>query len=42
VRLIIGAPRNYVSVVPDKSTSAAIAEELHDAVRELAQQHAGR
>lgn len=42
VRLIIGAPRNYVTIVPDKSASAAIAEELHDAVKELAQQHAGR
>jgi len=40
VRLIIGAPRNYVSVVPDKSASAAIAEELHDAVSALARQNA--
>lgn len=42
VRLIIGAPRNYADVVPDKSASLAIAAELHSAVSELASQHAGR
>jgi hypothetical protein len=42
VRLIIGAPRNYAAVLPDKSASAVIAAELRDAVKELAQQHAGR
>jgi 1-acyl-sn-glycerol-3-phosphate acyltransferase len=36
VRLIIGPPRNYVSVAPDKGASAAIAEELRDAVSALA------
>jgi 1-acyl-sn-glycerol-3-phosphate acyltransferase len=35
VRLIIGAPRNYVLLPPEKSTSAAIAAELHEAVKEL-------
>jgi 1-acyl-sn-glycerol-3-phosphate acyltransferase len=41
VRLIVGAPRNYADVVPDKSASLAIASELHSAVSELASQHAG-
>lgn len=40
VRLIIGAPRNFVSVVVDKSTNTAIAEELHDAVAQLAKRYA--
>jgi hypothetical protein len=42
VRLIIGAPRNYASTPPDKTTSASIAAELRAAVQQLAQQHAGR
>jgi len=42
VRLIIGAPRNYAAVPPDKNASAAIAAELRAAVQQLAQQHAGR
>lgn len=42
VRLIIGAPRNYASVLPDKTSSIAIATELHDAVKQLALQHASR
>jgi 1-acyl-sn-glycerol-3-phosphate acyltransferase len=42
VRLVIGAPRNYAAVLPDKTSSAAIAAELRAAVQELAQQHAGR
>ena len=39
VRLIIGAPRNYVRITPDKAASSAIAEELHDAIARLAQQN---
>jgi 1-acyl-sn-glycerol-3-phosphate acyltransferase len=35
VRLIIGAPRNYVLLLPEKNASAAIAAELHEAVKEL-------
>jgi 1-acyl-sn-glycerol-3-phosphate acyltransferase len=42
VRLIIGAPRNYATMPPEKNASAAIAAELHGAVKQLAQQHAGR
>jgi hypothetical protein len=42
VRLIIGAPRNYAAVPPDKNATAAIAAELRDAVQQLAQQHARR
>jgi 1-acyl-sn-glycerol-3-phosphate acyltransferase len=42
VRLIIGAPRNYGAVVPDRNSSAAIAAELRGAVEQLAQQHAAR
>jgi hypothetical protein len=42
VRLIIGAPRNYASVPAEKNASAAIAAELHGAVKELAQEHARR
>jgi 1-acyl-sn-glycerol-3-phosphate acyltransferase len=34
VRLIIGAPRNYASLTPDKNVSSAIAEDLHDAGRQ--------
>lgn len=40
VRLIIGPPRNYASVVPDRSSSATIAAELRFAVQELARRHA--
>jgi 1-acyl-sn-glycerol-3-phosphate acyltransferase len=40
VRLIIGAPRNYATVAPDRAASAAIAGELQTAVQQLAQQHA--
>ena len=39
VRLIIGAPRNYLGITPDKGASSAIAEELHDAIARLAQQN---
>jgi hypothetical protein len=42
VRLIIGAPRNYAAVPPDKNASAIIAAELHSAVQQLAQQQASR
>jgi 1-acyl-sn-glycerol-3-phosphate acyltransferase len=35
VRLIIGAPRNYVLQPPERSASAAIAAELHGAVKQL-------
>jgi 1-acyl-sn-glycerol-3-phosphate acyltransferase len=42
VRLIIGAPRSYTSVAPDKNSNAVIAGELRGAVQELAEQHAGR
>jgi 1-acyl-sn-glycerol-3-phosphate acyltransferase len=42
VRLIIGPPRTYEKMLPDKTASAAIASELHTAVRELEQQYAGR
>jgi 1-acyl-sn-glycerol-3-phosphate acyltransferase len=42
VRLIIGAPRNYSSGPADKKASGAIAEELRQAVMELALEHAGR
>ncbi|MFZ1220315.1 MAG: lysophospholipid acyltransferase family protein [Chthoniobacterales bacterium] len=35
VRLIIGAPRNYVLLSPEKNASAAIAAELHEAVKQL-------
>ena len=42
VRLIIGAPRNYAAMLPDKNANAAIATELRTAVQQLAQQHAGR
>src|ERR1043166_863693 len=42
VRLIIGAPRNYAALPPEKNASSAIAAELRDAVKELAQRHAGR
>jgi 1-acyl-sn-glycerol-3-phosphate acyltransferase len=42
VRLIIGAPRNYASTPPEKGASSAIAAELRDAVKQLAEQHAGR
>ena len=40
VRLIVGAPRNFASVVPDRSSSAAIAAELESAVQQLAQHYA--
>ena len=39
VRLIIGPPRNYFSVLPDKTANAMIAAELHEAVRQLALNH---
>ena len=42
VRLIIGAPRNYASTLPEKGVSSAIAAELREAVKQLAEQHAGR
>jgi hypothetical protein len=42
VRLIIGAPRNYATTLPEKGASSAIATELHDAVQQLAEQYAGR
>ena len=42
VRLIIGAPRNYSALLPDKNANAAIANELRAAVQQLAEQHAGR
>ena len=42
VRLIIGAPRNYAAMLPDKNSNVAIASELRAAVQELAQEHAGR
>jgi 1-acyl-sn-glycerol-3-phosphate acyltransferase len=42
VRLIIGAPRNYRAMIPDKNSSAAIAAELRAAVQQLAPPHAGR
>ena len=42
VRLIIGAPRNYVTMPSDKNSSAAIAAELRNAVQQLAQHHARR
>ena len=42
VRLIVGAPRNYGAMSPDKLASSAIAGELRTAVEELAQQYAGR
>lgn len=35
VRLIVGAPRNYASVLPDKSSASAIAFELEQAVMQL-------
>jgi 1-acyl-sn-glycerol-3-phosphate acyltransferase len=41
VRLIIGAARTYEKMLPDKTASAAIAAELHLAVKELAEQYAG-
>jgi 1-acyl-sn-glycerol-3-phosphate acyltransferase len=40
VRLFIGAPRNYVSFAPEKNAATTIAEELHDAVLQLARQNA--
>jgi 1-acyl-sn-glycerol-3-phosphate acyltransferase len=40
VRLIIGAPRTYEKMLPDKTASATIASELHAAVTELANEHA--
>jgi 1-acyl-sn-glycerol-3-phosphate acyltransferase len=42
VRLIIGEPRNYVMMAPDKNSNAAIAAELRAAVQQLAERHAGR
>ncbi|HSV63690.1 MAG TPA: lysophospholipid acyltransferase family protein, partial [Chthoniobacterales bacterium] len=42
VRLIIGAPRNYGAMLPDKNSNAVIATELRDAVKQLANQHAAR
>jgi 1-acyl-sn-glycerol-3-phosphate acyltransferase len=40
VRLIIGAPRNYLAMRPDKNSSAAVAAELHSAVKQLADEYA--
>jgi 1-acyl-sn-glycerol-3-phosphate acyltransferase len=40
VRLIIGTPRDYAAMRPEKSASAAIANELRAAVQQLAQEHA--
>lgn len=40
VRLIIGAPRRFASVGPDKIANSTIAAELRAAVQELAEQHA--
>jgi 1-acyl-sn-glycerol-3-phosphate acyltransferase len=40
VRLIIGPPRNYAARPPDKTATVAIANELREAVQQLAQQHA--
>ena len=42
VRLIIGAPRNFAGMLPDRNSSAAVANELRAAVQQLAQHHAGR
>ena len=42
VRLIIGAPRTYEKMLPDKTAGTAIAAELHLAVKELAEQYADR
>jgi 1-acyl-sn-glycerol-3-phosphate acyltransferase len=42
VRLIIGEPRNYATIAPDRNSNAAIAAELRGAVQQLAQQHADR
>ena len=39
VRLIVGEPLNFARVVPDRSSSAAIAAELQFAVQELAKQN---
>ena len=39
VRLIIGAARNYGSFLPEKSVSMAIANELQDAIKQLALHH---
>jgi hypothetical protein len=40
--LIIGEPRNYASMPPDKISNAAIAAELRAAVQQLGQQHGRR
>jgi len=40
--LIVGAPRNYSAVLPDKNANATIASELQLAVRQLANEHASR
>jgi 1-acyl-sn-glycerol-3-phosphate acyltransferase len=42
VRLIIGAPRNYAAMLPDKNSNAAIAAELRGEVQRLAEQHGCR
>lgn len=42
VRLIIGEPRNYASIAPEKNSNAAIAGELRAAVQHLAEQYARR
>jgi len=39
VRLIIGAPRCYAGILPEKSAVSAIAAELHDAVTGLREQY---
>ena len=41
VRLIIGEPRNYASIAPDKNANAVIAAELRAAVQQLAEQNGG-
>lgn len=41
VRLIIGAPRSYGAIIPDRNSSAAIAAELRAAVQNLASSNAG-
>lgn len=42
VRLIIGAPRTYAALTPDKNSNAAIAAELQKAIKELEEEHARR
>lgn len=42
MKLIIGQPRTYEHLAPGKDSSAAIAEDLENAVRELATPHENR